>query len=316
MYQNTYDPRNYDPRMFYDQYGQNYNPRPAPKFTQPLTNEQIAKLRQGESAIDWRISQMDLLRASCTHKEANGANALIKQGNGLWHCTICGADFSMDPVSEKEVQDAVNVIINLLQMSKAMYLDAPASFISNYYQIIPILEKFPTVFRLAWNNFNMHEDYNSDNVQGVYGGFGGSNDFQRLNNIIAYNPVPQPSPFIYQQPEVIQPNPYPYPGYASQPYGYPGYPPQPQGVPIATPPAPPTQYYDQNYMNQVYGGANPFVYGTGVPMGGAPAPGVIPHPVPQAQQQNKQTTAQQNPDQGNNKSNNNGEVVQQKTFKI
>ena len=315
MYQNNYDPRQidpridprqYDPRYFYDPRGMNYTPRQAPKFTQPLTNEQIAKLRQGESAIDWRISEMDLLRASCTHKEKNGTSALIKKSNGLWHCTICGADFSMTYASEKQIQEAVDIIINFLQASKAMYLDAPESLIRNFYQIIPILEKFPTIYKLAWDNFNMHEDYNNNNTQTVFGS--DNNGFQALNNMIAYNnPIPQPSPFMYQQEPIPQPNPYD-PRFMDPRYGYPQTPPPPQYAPI---PNNPTQYYDENYMRQMYVGNNPFMYGKGAPVGvpmTAPAPGVVPHPVTQQNNNNQQ---QQNPDQGNN-----NEVVQQKSFQI
>lgn len=139
-------------------YGYGYGaPRPQARNTQPLTPEQIQKLRQDSNAFDMKVEQEDLWRAACTHKEKNGASTLVQNNDGTWTCTICHETFSMCDCDENEIAEAVNKIISMLQTSKTVYLDAPEELIRQYYQMIPLLKKFPTLWKRAIQNFSMYE---------------------------------------------------------------------------------------------------------------------------------------------------------------
>lgn len=248
---------NYMPNQGFNQgyvnQGFGYVERPNPKNTQPLTAEQISKLRQDANGFDWKIDQMDLWRATCTHKEKNGQPALVEtsEGSGIYRCTICGATFPMCTHTVEEVQAAVNTIISMLQTAKSVYLDAPESLITNYFQVIPILEKFPMLWNRALDNYLRYENQQTATIP-VYGNYGG---FQALNNILAYNPM------NFNNPQMG--------GYPQQGFYNPGYPMapnpgvMPQGAPMS--------------MNMPMD--NPFGYGTAP---AAPAAGMMPPQQPVA----------------------------------
>lgn len=275
-------------------YGQNYAPRPQPRNTQPLTEEQIAKLKQKGNSFDWKVSETDLWRAVCTHKEKNGQTALVETApdSGIWHCTICGATFHMGLKTVEEVKSATRLITDILQTAKSMYLDAPDALIANYFQIIPILEKLPVLWERALENFNMYEGSQTTSVP-IYGNYGSG--FSALSGILAnsWNPMmnggypPQQPPAGY------------YPGYDPNqvPPGY--YPPQ-------QPPAPPAGYYPPQPTPGMVPGPNPFMY-SGQPAPAAPAPGVMPGQQPPMQPVQPAAPAAPPTE---------GEVIQQKTFNV
>lgn len=63
-----------------------------PKMTQVLTQEQINKLRNNDGNFDLRLSEEDIFRAICTHKDKNGQFALIENPDETV-CSICGQTF-------------------------------------------------------------------------------------------------------------------------------------------------------------------------------------------------------------------------------
>jgi hypothetical protein len=253
-------------------------PRPQAKNTQPLTPDQIAKLRQNGNGFDLKVTQEDLWRAACTHKEKDGRSTLVTEPDGTMRCTICGARFHMCDATKEEVQKATDLLIDMLQTSKTVYLDAPDSLVSNFYQMLALLAKFPDLWERAMQNFAQY-----DNTGATVNPMGpGYSAFNALNNLMTnpYNGygygyqqpymAPMPGQGQYQQPyaapqQAVQ---YPQYGYGYQPQGY-----QPQ--------------YDPN--------ANPMAYGA--PTAVAPQPGVIPNasaPAPaaapaQAEVQQQQT---------------------------
>lgn len=267
------------------QFGVGMPTRPAAKYTQPLTPEIISKLRSSGDAFEIKVSQEDLWRASCTHKE-NGQPTLVvegenpKTGNQIVRCTICGKTFEIVDATKEEVQAAVDLIVNLLQTSKTMYLDAPASLVTQYYQLLPLLEMFPKLYERSQKNFSMYENAMGLTPNNVAVG---TNGFQMMGAMLA-----NPYAAAYGQPmygAYGQPAPAPMYGATPAPAAYP--PAQPYAAPAAGySPAP------------MYG--NPMMYnGTPAPQPVAPAPAPAPGVVPSA-------PVEQNP----------GEVSQQKQFNV
>jgi hypothetical protein len=265
-YQNQY------PYYGQAQYGVGMPTAPKAKYTQPLTPEMISKLRSSGDAFKIEVSEEDLWRASCTHKE-NGQPTLVLEGenpetgNPIVRCTICGKTFEMVDASKEEVEKAVDLICNLLQTSKTVYLDAPANLITQYYQMLPLLEMFPKLYERSQKNFSMYENAMGTTPTTVGAG---TNGFQMMGAMLsnpygAYAYGQQPyGGFGYGAPGYAQPAPqqpyqaYQQPGYAQPQYQYPqqaGYPQQQMGAPV-------------------YG--NPLMYNGAPAPAPAPAPGVVP----------------------------------------
>lgn len=242
------------------QYGGPVPQMPKAKYTQPLTPEQINRLRSSGDAFDIKVSQDDLLRAACTHKE-NGAPTLVSEGvnpatgNEILRCTICGESFEMVEATDEQVQNAVDLIINLLQTSKTMYLDAPKTLVEQFYQVLPLLRLFPKLYQRAMKNFNMYESALGTNPMNTVAG---TNGFQMMGAMLAN---PYAATYGYQQP-------------APQPWGMPAQPPMQQ--PMMQQPAP------QPWGMPAQPGFNPMMYGQ-QPVAPAPAPApavpVAPAPV-------------------------------------
>ena len=140
-------------------YGYGYaNPRPQARNTQPLTDEQIAKLQQNGDAFSMKVDPEDLWRAACTHKRKdNGMSTLVQNNDGTYTCTICHETFNLSDSTKEQIQGAVNTIIDMLQTIKTVYLDAPEDLIVQYMQQIPLLKKMPQLWDRAMKNFAMYE---------------------------------------------------------------------------------------------------------------------------------------------------------------
>lgn len=262
-------------------YGYGYGaPRPQARNTQPLTPEQIQKLRQDSNAFDMKVDVEDIWRAVCTHKEkTTGASTLVQNNDGSYTCTICHETFHMCDCSEEEIQKAVDTIIDMLQTCKTIYLDASEDLIAQYMQQIALIKKFPGLWKRAIQNFSMYEN-TLNGVNQIGAGYSGFNAMQSLltNPYAAYGQPP------YNQ--------YPAPQMPMQPYGY-----APQmGMPSAAPVVDPT--------------ANPMAYGVpaATPVSApvaAPAPGVMPAAPAPAPASAPAATAPAN-----------GEVQQQQVFNV
>lgn len=227
-------------------YGANYGysygvQRPQARNTQPLTPEQIAKLRQNSNAFDMKVEPEDLWRAACTHKEKNGQSALIQNADGSYTCTICHEKFEMSEKTPKEVQDATDLIINILQTIKTIYLDAPEELIKQYMQLIAILKKLPQLWDRAISNFSMYDDTTIPSINPMSPAYSG---FAALNSLMAA----------------------PYAAYGNG-YMAPAY-------PAAPAPMAPTAYAPQPYPDF----NNPMAYTAPAPV--APMPGTMPTAAP------------------------------------
>lgn len=274
---NPYVNNGYNP--YAPQYGVGINQIPKARYTQPLTPEQINQLRSRGGAFKIEVTEDDLLRAACTHKE-NGHPTLVVEGqnpdthNDILHCTICGETFEMVDYNRPEVEKAVKLIEDLLQTSKTLYLDIPEQLATQYYQMIPLLKMFPELYERAQKNFSMYENalgYQPNNVAA------GTNGFAMMNSMLSNPYAAAGYPMYGQQPMGYQPQPVQQP-MMQQPMGYA----QPQ----------PAMGYGQPMAPNPYM-ANPFM--TGAPQQVAPqAPtaGVVP-PAPAADQSAEVTQQKQ-----------------------
>lgn len=284
-------------------------PRPMAKNTQPLTQEEIARLRRTNDDLSLTIPEEDLLKCACTHKESNGANALMANPDGTFTCSICKATFkpfdgNID--GDGGVKEAVNYLISMLQTAKMIYLDAPDDLVRQYFQVIPLLEKFPKLWEIASNNFSKYEGYDGNPINN-YGGFGSG--FVAMNQLLT-NPYagymmqpnanyqyPQQQYQYGQQPQApVQSGQYMAPQQQYQ-YGQPQAPAMQNGYM-------PTQYAQQPQamapvQGQYVDPNNPMAYGVPTQAPQAPNPGVMP-----------QAPATDSAQQQNN------EVQQQKTFNV
>ena len=269
--------------------GFNYaTPRPMAKNTQPLTQDEIDRLRRKTDELSLVIPEEDLMKCACTHKEKNGANTLIENADGTFTCTICKETFKPFDGDLEGVKKAVELLISMLQTTKMIYLDASDEMVRQYFQIIPLLQKFPRLWEVAVNNFSKYDGYDANPVNN-YGGFGSG--FVAMNQLLT-NPyagfmMQQPNPY-YQQQMMYQPQPMQAPQgqYVAGPQFV-----QPQQMVYQPQPmqAPQGQYVDPN---------NPMAYGVPAQAPQAPAPGVMPQ-APAADPASQQ-----------------GEVQQQKTFNV
>ena len=255
------------PNQYQPQYGMGITQMPKAKNTQPLTPEMISKLRASGDAFKIEVSQEDLWRAACTHKE-NGQPTLVSEGvnpdtgNEILRCTICGETFEMVDASPEEVQAAVDLICNLLQTSKTMYLDAPANLITQYYQMLPLLKMFPKLYDRSQKNFAMYENamYNQPGQVAA-----GTNGFQMMGAMLS-NPYGAAYGYGYPQPA---------PAYGMQP----GMPTQPMYPQQPAPQMAPAPWGAPQPVPQ-YG--NPLMYGTPAAPVAAPAPAPAAGVMPQA----------------------------------
>ena len=144
---------------FYPQAGMQYNQMPTAKMTQVLTPEQIKQLRTTSSQFSLQVDPIEITRSLCTHKD-NGKIAVLDNGDGTVTCSVCGARFKLVDWETTQVQEATNMFLDILQSIKTYYLDIPESYVTEYFKMIPLLEKVPKFFELALHNFRKYEQGN------------------------------------------------------------------------------------------------------------------------------------------------------------
>ena len=100
--------------------------RPQARNTQPLTQEQIQKLRTNSEAFDMKVTQEELWAAACTHRYKDGRSAMVTNGD-ITTCSICHKTFKFND----DIPADISNFIDALQTYKTAYLDTPDSL---YYK--------------------------------------------------------------------------------------------------------------------------------------------------------------------------------------
>lgn len=156
-----------------------YNRPKMPNPTNPLSKEEMAMLKQKAPQFSLAISQVEALKAICTHRDAEGEK-LMQNNDGTVTCMICGTTFKpiqADPETVKEIFEAA---VNCLETIKIMYMDIPDDVTKTYFQMTPFLEKGPQLYKIALDHYQKYN--NSSVIAGNYNNNG--NAFALFNAIM------------------------------------------------------------------------------------------------------------------------------------
>lgn len=162
-----------------------------PKFSNPLSPERIAQLRNNGGGFSLQVPKDDIDRSGCTHRDPTTHQWSLNQNpDGSVTCTICGETyFPTEDATAESVNDAVGLVINILQTTKMMYLDIPDNVCREYFQMIPFLKKLPQLYKIAADNFRQYD-----------GTFMGQQQQQSAFNTfnMLTNPMMAQNPMMYQ----------------------------------------------------------------------------------------------------------------------
>lgn len=252
--------------------GYMYNQQPPVKPANPLTNEEIAAMRSTAGQFTLAMTKDEMIKGICFHVDENGNPTTITNPDGSTTCTLCGKTWRSDELTQKQVEDAVDSVLSILQTIKLLYINFPNQAAREYYQIIPLLEKIPGLYKIASDNFHMYEGsymngYANGNVSPfalfgqISGGYQNMYQYQQTN---PYQAAGQPMMGAAPQQNMYNPM-----------YG------QPQVAPV--PPQAPMAGTGQASDNPFYGNAysNPAAYAPAM-QGYAYQAGVTPPPQPAA----------------------------------
>ena len=191
----------------YFNYG--YNKPKLPDPTNPLSKEEMSLLRQKAPQFSLAVSQVDALKAICTHRDQNG-ETLITNNDGTVTCSICGTTFRPVNADVETVKQTFRAAIDCLETMKIMYMDIPDDVTRTYFQMIPFLEKGDQLYKIALDHFSR---YNNSTVM--------SRDFNNGGNAFALysalmNPgmgmgMGMPGQMPMGQPGMVQPQAAPVP---------------------------------------------------------------------------------------------------------
>jgi hypothetical protein len=232
-----------------------------PKRSNVLSDEQIATLRQKGAGFTLSLTKEEIFRGQCNHLDENGNPSYITNPDGSSTCTICGHTWRSIDTTKDKVEEAVQVILDILQTTKIMYVNMPEQASREFFQIIPMIEKIPQLYQVASDNFRSYEGNYAGYVNGnanpfaLFGTIAGNQGYANAFQYQQTQPYPQQmyqQPVygqpVYQQPAYQQPavqgvnpfdqNAYTAQGYAPQTQGFTYNPGQPAAAPTPVAPAP------------------------------------------------------------------------------
>lgn len=133
--------------------------RQRPQQTQALTEEEIAQLRTNGGEFDISLTQDELLRGFCTHKDPRtGALTLVRNNDNSLTCSICQQTFNEEDLSKENAEAIVKRFIDLLQTIKAAYPDIPVTTARQFFSIIPLAKKVPSLAYFATQNMSKYQN--------------------------------------------------------------------------------------------------------------------------------------------------------------
>lgn len=198
----------------YGQFGFAQQPQQAIKPVQPLTQDEINHLRNKvNDMINVSLTEDEILKAKCTHKDKNGQMTLFPLNpnapeNGDVYCEICGATFNVNPINDETCENAIAVIKNVLQQTKTLWTDIPVSVATDYMVVEPLLGKTMKFYKVASEHFNRANNGTTIQQMGMNNGYAYGNPFDAANALANGMPYyyggPQ-GPMGYQQPMGPQP---------------------------------------------------------------------------------------------------------------
>jgi len=225
---------------------QQYAQRPQMQMTQPLTKDQIAILRNSGNDFTLKLTDEEILRSLCTHKEG-GDFTLIQENDGNVRCLICQARFKLGEYDIETIESAVDIVKDALQNIKTYNIDMPVKAAEGFFPIVALLDKVPTFYKLSQDNFRRYEGGPAINTSGQGYGFS-------ILNAITNPAVNMPYGAPMHGAPIYNPQYAGYPGTQQQGYYDPNYPPEQynQGVAPGYNPCLDNNYGYPNYQQQGY----------------------------------------------------------------
>ena len=143
-----------------------YNPNPQQyqtKQVSSLSAEEYDRLQKQDNPFSLALTETEMLRGICNHRTKDGmGDTLVQNPDGSVECQVCGYRFRpVDTMQQEDVKEACDLITDILQTVKLLYIDMPVQTQREFFQIIPLIGKIPQLFDLAVRNFSKHENYNT-----------------------------------------------------------------------------------------------------------------------------------------------------------
>lgn len=233
-------------------YGAQYVNQQRPSQNQALTVEEVEQLRTNGGAFDISLTQDELLRSFCTHKDPKtGAMTLIRNQDGSMTCSICQKTFNEELLTRENTEAIVKRFIDLLQTIKTAYTDIPVATARQFFSIQALASKVPNLADFAAQNMSRYQNaqmvsqgqipYGFTTLNGVIGGAPAAYQNGWVNNygVPAMNPPMQGTfnPYATYQQQMVYPQAPPQvPVTPNNEFGYYGV--TPMAPPIVGPQAP------------------------------------------------------------------------------
>lgn len=200
----------------------------AQKINNVLTAEEIQRLVQKENQLSLQLTEKEVLRAKCNHRRADGLDDAITEDpvTGISRCAICGYEFRPveDWTSPEIIQESVQNVLDILQTIKIIYTTMPPEVAAEYFQIIPLIEKIPELFKYAVKDYTKRAQYDPYTYNNKNMGI--MNLFNMLcgtMNQPAYNPQMDPNLAAQPQFNGAYAQPQFNPAFGAPQYAAPGY---------------------------------------------------------------------------------------------
>ena len=141
------------------------------KWTNPLTKEQERLLKQNNESFNLAATPEEMARAVCTHRDPEkGLLTLHVNNDGTVTCTKCGSTFNfVTDKSKEEIDKILGAAVDIFESTKVMSLDAPDSFITSIYPIIPITSKFGGLYQTVATQWRKYGVENNIQNSATYG---------------------------------------------------------------------------------------------------------------------------------------------------
>ena len=179
-----------------------YNRPKMPNPTNPLSKEEMAMLKQKAPQFSLAISQVEALKAICTHRDHEGEK-LMQNNDGTVTCMICGTTFKPIQATPETVKEIFEAAVNCLETIKIMYMDIPDDVTKTYFQMTPFLEKGPQLYKIALDHYQKYN--NSSVIAGNYNNGGNAFAlFSAMMNPAAAMGMGMPQQMPYGQPGMAQ----------------------------------------------------------------------------------------------------------------
>ena len=172
------------------------------KGTNALTLEQQQELQQKAGGLNLMPTKEEYYQAICTHRDIkSGYNVTIEDESGNLTCPICSSQFRSLNMTDKDVEEAVSTIVDILENTKMLYLDIPPEVCQEFMKILPMVKKIPALYKIAAANFRQYENIPTSVQNGPSSLI---SQYNYVNGPLGAQ-FSVPMPYMQQQPMMQQP---------------------------------------------------------------------------------------------------------------